>query len=55
MKWIDREKKDNMEYIKRFLEEKIIGEETRQIVKKIDYEASFIFIVCICIISISKQ
>ena len=37
MKWIDREKKDNMEYIKRFLEEKIIGEETRQIVKKIKF------------------
>ena len=37
MKWIDREKKDNIEYIKRFLEEKIIGDETRQIVKRIEF------------------
>ena len=37
MKWIDRDKKDNLEYIKRFLEEKIIGTETRQIVKKIEF------------------
>ena len=37
MKWIDRDKKDNLEYIKRFLEEKIIGNETRQIVKKIEF------------------
>ena len=37
MKWIDREKKDNIEYIKQFLEEKIIGEETKNIVKKIQF------------------
>ena len=37
MKWIDREKKDNIDYIKSFLSEKIIGEETKKHVKKIEF------------------
>ena len=37
MKWVDKEKNDNIEYIKSFLDEKIIGEETRKIVKKIQF------------------
>ena len=37
MKWIDRDKKDNMEYIKNFLSEKIIGEETKKHIKKINF------------------
>ena len=37
MKWIDRDKKDNMEYIKSFLSEKIIGIETKNHVKKINF------------------
>ena len=37
MKWIDNEKKDNIDYIKKFLDEKIEGEETRARVKKIEF------------------
>ena len=37
MKWVDKEKKDNMEYIKSFLKEKIIGEKSRKMVKKIQF------------------
>ena len=37
MKWLDREKNDNIEYIKIFLEQKIIGEKTRNVVKKIQF------------------
>ena len=35
MKWIDREKKENIIYFKKFLDEKIIGENTKNKVKKI--------------------
>ena len=35
MKWVDREKKENVEYFKKFLDEKIIGENTRNNVKNI--------------------
>ena len=35
MKWIDREKKENIIYFKKFLDEKIIGEKTKNKVKKI--------------------
>ena len=35
MKWIDREKKENVDYFKKFLDEKIIGENTKNKVKKI--------------------
>ena len=35
MKWIDREKKENIFYFKKFLDEKIIGENTKNKVKKI--------------------
>ena len=37
IKWIDKEKKDNMDYIKMFLKEKIIGEKSRNSVKKIQF------------------
>ena len=37
MKWIDNEKKDNIDYMKKFLDEKIEGEETRARVKKIEF------------------
>jgi len=37
MKWIDNEKKDNIDYMKKFLDEKIVGEETRDRVKKIEF------------------
>lgn len=37
MKWIDNEKKDNIDYMKKFLDEKIVGEETRARVKKIEF------------------
>ena len=37
MKWIDRDKQDNIDYIKSFLSEKIIGEETKNHVKKISF------------------
>ena len=37
MKWIDNEKKDNIDYMKKFLDEKIVGEETRGRVKKIEF------------------
>ena len=37
MKWVDREKQDNIEYIKSFLEQKIIGEKTKNVVKKIHF------------------
>ena len=35
MKWIDREKKENIIYFKKFLDEKIIGENTKNKVNKI--------------------
>ena len=35
MKWIDREKKENIIYFKKFLDENIIGENTKNKVKKI--------------------
>lgn len=35
MKWIDREKKENLYYFIKFLDEKIIGENTKNKVKKI--------------------
>ena len=37
MKWIDNEKKDNIDYMKKFLDEKIVGEETRGRVKKVEF------------------
>ena len=37
IKWIDKEKKDNIDYIKMFLKEKIIGEKSRNSVKKIQF------------------
>ena len=37
MKWIDNEKKDNIDYMKKFLDEKIVGEETRARVKKVEF------------------
>ena len=37
MKWVDREKKENIEYFKNFLEKKIAGEDTRNHVTKINF------------------
>ena len=37
MKWIDRDKQDNIDYIKSFLSDKIKGEETKKHVKKINF------------------
>jgi len=37
MKWIDREKKENIEYFKNFLDKKIIGEYTRNHIIKIHF------------------
>ena len=37
MKWIDREKKENMDYFRNFLENKIIGKNTRNKVTKIHF------------------